>query len=110
MPPAGSGTATQARRRPGPDTCTPVRDTQGRSIDVRQLKLGGRTVLDDRDRHRYHEEARALLPRGAWSADDVDYAVWLHDVLEAPETSPDAVAKRLRGRLTEALSRQLAAA
>lgn len=67
-------------------------------------------MLDDRDRHRYHEEATALLARRAWSADDVDYAVSLHDLLEAPENSPDAVAKRLRGRLTGELSRQLAAA
>jgi hypothetical protein len=67
-------------------------------------------VLDDHDRHRYHEEARALLARSAWSADDTDHAVWLHDLLEAPESSPDAIAKRLRGRLTVELDRQLAAA
>lgn len=67
-------------------------------------------MLDDRDRRRYHEEARALLARRAWSADDVDDAVRLHDLLEAPGNSPDEVAKRLRGRLTGELGRQLAAA
>jgi CHAT domain-containing protein len=67
-------------------------------------------VLDDRDQRRYHEEARTLLARRDWSADDVDYAVWLHDLLEAPESNPDAVAKRLRERLTGELGRQLAVA
>jgi CHAT domain-containing protein len=67
-------------------------------------------VLDDRDRRRYHEEAGALLARGAWAAEDVDYAVQLHDLLEAPENSPDPVARKLRGRLTGEIERQLAAA
>lgn len=67
-------------------------------------------MLDERDRRQYHEEARTLLTRSAWSADDVEHAVRFHDLLEAPENSPDAVAKRLRARLTGELGRQLAAA
>ena len=67
-----------------------------------------RRVLADRDRHRYHEEARVLLSRRSWAEDEVDYAVWLHDLLDAPEDRPDPVARQLRARLIGELDRQLA--
>ena len=67
-------------------------------------------MLDGHDRRGSHEDAEALLARGAWGADDVDYAVQVHDLLETPENSPDPVAKRLRARLTRELDRQLAVA
>jgi hypothetical protein len=66
--------------------------------------------MDNRDRRQYHGEAEALLGQGSWSADDVDLATLLHDLLEAPEDAPDPVAKRLRARLTGELERRLAEA
>lgn len=66
-------------------------------------------MVDDRDRRRYREEAKTLLARRPWTADDLDYAVRLHDLLEAPEDSPDPVARQLRARLTGELDRYLTA-
>jgi CHAT domain-containing protein len=67
-------------------------------------------VLDDHDQRWYHEEAEALLSRSVWAAGDVDDAIQLHDLLEASGDSPDPVARRLRGRLTVEIERQLAVA
>lgn len=67
-------------------------------------------MLDDHDRSRYHGEARALLTRRTWAAEDVDDALRLHDLLETPDGPPDPVARQLRARLAVELGRQLAAA
>jgi CHAT domain len=58
------------------------------------------------DRRRRRDEARALLGRPRWGADEVDYAIALHDLLETPEDGPDPVAVELRMRLTPALNRR----
>jgi len=64
-------------------------------------------VPADRDPARYHGEARALLGRRSWGADDVDYAIRLHDLLEVPGGKPDPVARQLRARLTGELQERL---
>src|SRR6201996_6827605 len=68
-------------------------------------------MLTDRDRGRYHQEASALLARNPWADEDVDYAVRLHDLLEAPDdASPDPIARQLRTRLIKEFDRVLATA
>ena len=74
-----------------------------------RVSAGGEAVVADRDRRRYHEEAKTLLAQRPWTADHLDYAVRLHDLLEAPEDSPDPVARQLRARLARELDRYLTA-
>ena len=56
------------------------------------------------DQRRRRDEARALLRRPTWSADEIDHAVALHDLLETPEDGPDPAAAALRKRLAPALN------
>lgn len=55
------------------------------------------------DQRRRRDEARALLRRPTWSADEIDHAVALHDLLETPQDEPDPAAAALRKRLAPAL-------
>lgn len=53
--------------------------------------------LDDQRRRR--ADAEALLRRPAWTVEETDHAVALHDLLESPDRRPDALLVALRGRL-----------
>jgi hypothetical protein len=64
--------------------------------------------MDDGDRRQHHDQAEALLSKRAWASGDVDQAVMIHDLLEAPDGAPDPVAKKLRARLAGELERRLA--
>ena len=48
----------------------------------------------------------ALLRQPGWTADDIDHAVALHDLLETPDGAPARVVKMLRQRLTPELTRR----
>src|SRR5690349_5767110 len=66
--------------------------------------------MDDRDRRHYHEEAGMLLSKSLWTSGDLDQAVTIHDLLEAPEGPPDAAARNIRARLIGELQKRLAVA
>ena len=58
------------------------------------------------DQRRRRDEARALLRRPTWSADEIDQALALHDLLETPDDGSDPAAAALRKRLTPALNQR----
>ena len=58
------------------------------------------------DQRRRRADAEALLGSPAWTDEEIDHAVALHDLLETPGDRPDPVGTALRQRLVEVLRRR----
>ena len=58
---------------------------------------------DAQDRRSREDRARALLQLTTWGDSELDQAIGLHDLLEAPDAAPAAVSTELRRRLVTGL-------